>query len=194
MSLFRSPNRVKTFLSLGPSLVNTVALAGLLWRVGLSLSCLSLENTLAVREGRVPLDAVTELSLLSLGLFSLSQDLDYENCVREFRCELSPLSAGRHPELPSGVCLLPLPAVFRTAELAERYVLRKGTQSGGACGGLYVPHLFGGAREAGGVYTLSRILSGFGLGTGHLLLVWHYNDAELLYDFTIGIGMKFAMV
>ncbi|GJW61994.1 gypsy type transposase [Tanacetum coccineum] len=30
-------------------------------------------------------------------------------------------------------------------------------------------------------------------GTGHLLLVWHYNDVELLYDFT-GIGMKFAMV
>ncbi|GKA09805.1 hypothetical protein Tco_0689238 [Tanacetum coccineum] len=65
---------------LGPSLVNTVALTGLLWRVGLSLSCLSLENTLAVREGRVPLDAVTGLSLLSLGLFFLSQDSDSENC------------------------------------------------------------------------------------------------------------------
>ncbi|GJY61213.1 hypothetical protein Tco_0461870 [Tanacetum coccineum] len=89
-SLFHSPNRVKTFLSPRPSLVNIVAFTGLLRRVGLSLSCLSLENTLAVCEGRVPLDAVTGLDLLFLGLFFLSRDSDSENCVREFRCELSP--------------------------------------------------------------------------------------------------------
>ncbi|GJZ10609.1 hypothetical protein Tco_0545368, partial [Tanacetum coccineum] len=89
-SLFLSPNRVKTFLSPGPSLVNTVALTGLLRRVGLSLSCLNLENTLAVCEGCVPLDVVTGLCLLFLGLFFLSHDSDSENCVCEFRCELSP--------------------------------------------------------------------------------------------------------
>ncbi|GJW51827.1 hypothetical protein Tco_0093178 [Tanacetum coccineum] len=75
---------------LRPSLVNTVALTRLLRRVGLSLSRLSLENTLAVCEGRVPLDAVTGISLLFLGLFFLSYDSDFENCVCEFRCELSP--------------------------------------------------------------------------------------------------------
>ncbi|GKD00656.1 hypothetical protein Tco_1170930, partial [Tanacetum coccineum] len=48
-----------TRLCRGPSLVNTVALTGLLRRVSLSLSYLSLENTRAVCEGRVPLDAVT---------------------------------------------------------------------------------------------------------------------------------------
>nr|GEU34588.1 zinc finger BED domain-containing protein RICESLEEPER 2-like [Tanacetum cinerariifolium] len=88
--LYLPPNRVKTFLSPEPSLVNTVALTGLLWRVGLSLSCLSLENTLEVCEGRVPLDSVTGLCLLFLGLFFLSHDSDSENCVCEFRCELSP--------------------------------------------------------------------------------------------------------
>ncbi|GKA46917.1 hypothetical protein Tco_0739800 [Tanacetum coccineum] len=80
MSLFLSTNRLKIFLSLGPSLVNTVALTELLRRVGLSFSCLSLENTLAVCEGRVPLDAVTGLCLLFLGLFFLSHDSDSENC------------------------------------------------------------------------------------------------------------------
>ncbi|GJQ93739.1 hypothetical protein Tco_0004878 [Tanacetum coccineum] len=87
--LFLSPNRVKTSLSLGPSLVNTVALTGLLRRVALSLSCFSLENALAVREDRVPLDAVTGLCLLLLGLFFLSHDSDSENWVCEFRWELS---------------------------------------------------------------------------------------------------------
>ncbi|GJT33616.1 hypothetical protein Tco_0924035 [Tanacetum coccineum] len=77
--LFLSSNRVKTSLSLGPSLVNTVALTGLLHRVGLSLSCFSLENALAVREKRVPLDTVTGLCLLLLGLFFLSHDSDSEN-------------------------------------------------------------------------------------------------------------------
>ncbi|GJZ75118.1 hypothetical protein Tco_0639583 [Tanacetum coccineum] len=57
-----------------PSLVNTVALTGLLRLVGLPLSCLSLENTLAVCEFRC----------------ELSHDSDSENCVCEFRCELSP--------------------------------------------------------------------------------------------------------
>ncbi|GJW69446.1 hypothetical protein Tco_0123870 [Tanacetum coccineum] len=70
--LFLYPNRVKTSLSLGPSLVNTMALNGLLRRVGLSLSCFSLENALAVREERVPLDAVTGLCLLLLGFLFLS--------------------------------------------------------------------------------------------------------------------------
>nr|GEY07092.1 hypothetical protein [Tanacetum cinerariifolium] len=87
--LFLSPNRVKTFLSPGPSLVNTVVLTGLLRWVGLSLSCLSLENTLAVYEGRLPLDAVIGLCLLFLGLFFLTHDSDSENCVCEFRCDLS---------------------------------------------------------------------------------------------------------
>ncbi|GKB04128.1 hypothetical protein Tco_0832271 [Tanacetum coccineum] len=89
-SLFLSLNRLKMFLSLGPSLVNTVVLTGLLRRVGLSLFCLSLENTLAVCEGRVPLDAVTGLCLLFLGLFFLSHDSDSENCAYDFRCEFSP--------------------------------------------------------------------------------------------------------
>ncbi|GKC83089.1 hypothetical protein Tco_1138806 [Tanacetum coccineum] len=53
-------------------LVNTMALNGLLRRVGLSLSCFSLENALAVREERVPLDAVTGLCLLLLGFLFLS--------------------------------------------------------------------------------------------------------------------------
>ncbi|GKB91099.1 hypothetical protein Tco_0963371 [Tanacetum coccineum] len=84
MSLFLSPNRAKTFLSLRPSLLNTVALTGLLWRVGLSLSRLSLENALADYEGRVPLDAMTGLCPLFLGLLFLSHDFDSENCVCEF--------------------------------------------------------------------------------------------------------------
>nr|GEW38960.1 retrotransposon Gag domain-containing protein [Tanacetum cinerariifolium] len=73
-----------------PSLVNTVALIGLLRRVGLSLSCFSLENALAVREERVLFDAVTRLCLLLLGLFFLSHDSDSENWVCKFRWELSP--------------------------------------------------------------------------------------------------------
>ncbi|GJU08131.1 hypothetical protein Tco_1124561 [Tanacetum coccineum] len=77
--LLLSHNCVKTFLSLGPSLVNTVAFTGLLWRVGFSLSCLSLEKALAFCEGRVPLDVVTGLSLLFLGLLFLSHDSDSEN-------------------------------------------------------------------------------------------------------------------
>ncbi|GKD69523.1 hypothetical protein Tco_1323613, partial [Tanacetum coccineum] len=72
-----------------PSLVNTVALTGLLRRVGLSLSSLSLENVLAVCEERVHLDAVTGLCLLFFGFFFLSHDSDSENLVCEFRCELS---------------------------------------------------------------------------------------------------------
>ncbi|GJZ87417.1 hypothetical protein Tco_0659027 [Tanacetum coccineum] len=89
MSLFRSLNRVQTFLSPRPSLVNTVALVGLLWRVGLSLSCLSLKNTLAVREGR---------------------DASFRHFPKLIR--------GKTPRTTVGVCLLPLPAVFRTAKLA----------------------------------------------------------------------------
>ncbi|GJZ69464.1 hypothetical protein Tco_0633014 [Tanacetum coccineum] len=52
--------------------------------------CPPLENALAVHEERVPLDAVTELCLLLLGLFFLSHDFDSENWVCEFRWELSP--------------------------------------------------------------------------------------------------------
>ncbi|GKF35565.1 hypothetical protein Tco_0112323 [Tanacetum coccineum] len=85
-----SQNRVKTFLSLRPSLVNTVAFTELLRRVGFSPSCLSLEKALAFCEGRVPLDAMTGLGLLFLGLLFLSHDSDSENWVCEFRCELSP--------------------------------------------------------------------------------------------------------
>ncbi|GJV79425.1 hypothetical protein Tco_1515295 [Tanacetum coccineum] len=59
--LLFSPNRVKTSLSLGPSLVNTVVFNGLLQRVGSFPSRRSLENTLAVCEERVPLDAVSGL-------------------------------------------------------------------------------------------------------------------------------------
>ncbi|GKB16196.1 hypothetical protein Tco_0850119 [Tanacetum coccineum] len=73
-----------------PSLVNTVALTGLLWRVGLAPLRLSLENALAVYEGCVPLDAVVGLCLLFLGLLFLFHDFDYENWVCEFRCQLSP--------------------------------------------------------------------------------------------------------
>ncbi|GKE80164.1 hypothetical protein Tco_1550164 [Tanacetum coccineum] len=88
--LLLSPNRVKTFLSLGPSLVNTVSFTRLLRRVGFSPSCLSLEKALAFCEGREPLDAVTGLGLLFLGLIFLSHDSDSENWVCEFRCKLSP--------------------------------------------------------------------------------------------------------
>ncbi|GJR65930.1 hypothetical protein Tco_0011995 [Tanacetum coccineum] len=103
----------------GTKLFGSILLAEYIRRkVGLSLSCLSLENELAVCEECVPLDAVTGLCFLLFGLFFLSHDSDSENWVCEFRWELSLLSAGRHPELLSGVCLLPLPAVFWTAELA----------------------------------------------------------------------------
>ncbi|GJV50800.1 hypothetical protein Tco_1446541 [Tanacetum coccineum] len=71
-------------------LVNTVALTGLLRRVGLPPSRLSLENTFAICEGRVPLEAVNGLCLHFLGLLFLSHDSDSENWVCEFRCELSP--------------------------------------------------------------------------------------------------------
>ncbi|GJS48194.1 hypothetical protein Tco_0598315 [Tanacetum coccineum] len=92
--LFLSPNRVKTFLSLGPSLVNIVAFTGLLRQVGLSPSCHSLEKALVFCEGRVSLDAVTGLGLLFLVLLFMSHDLDSENLVCEFRCELSPCNVG----------------------------------------------------------------------------------------------------
>ncbi|GJX66620.1 DNA helicase [Tanacetum coccineum] len=109
-SLFRSPNRVKTFLSPGPSLVNTVAFTGLLRRVGLSLSCLSLENTLAVCEGRVPLDAVTGLCLLFLGLFFLSHDFDSENYdfIVVFFTNFLKLIRGETPRITIGCLLTPL--------------------------------------------------------------------------------------
>ncbi|GJZ59976.1 hypothetical protein Tco_0615792 [Tanacetum coccineum] len=102
-SLFLSPNHLKTFLSLGPSLVNTVVLTRLLRRVGLSPSCLSLENTLAVCEGRVPLDAVTGLCLLFLGLFFLSHDSDSENCAY-----FSKLIRRETPKIADGCLLTPL--------------------------------------------------------------------------------------
>ncbi|GJU07696.1 reverse transcriptase domain-containing protein [Tanacetum coccineum] len=60
--LFLSLICVKTFLSLGPILVNTVAFTGLFRRVGFSPSCLSLEKALVFCEGRVSLDAVTGLA------------------------------------------------------------------------------------------------------------------------------------
>ncbi|GJT57185.1 hypothetical protein Tco_0992239 [Tanacetum coccineum] len=82
--LFLSPNRVKTFLSLGPSLVNIVAFTGLLRQVGLSPSCHSLEKALVFCEGRVSLDAVTGLGLLFLVLLFMSHDLDSENLVCDF--------------------------------------------------------------------------------------------------------------
>nr|GEW70485.1 hypothetical protein [Tanacetum cinerariifolium] len=84
MLLFLSPNRVKTFLSLGPSLVNTVALTGLLRRVVLPHSRLSLEDALAVCEGGVPLDAVIGLCLLFFGLLFLSHDSDSDLVVMPF--------------------------------------------------------------------------------------------------------------
>ncbi|GKD59101.1 zinc finger BED domain-containing protein RICESLEEPER 2-like protein [Tanacetum coccineum] len=79
---------MKTSLSLRPSPVNTVALTGLLRRVGLSLSCLSLENTLAVCEECVPLDAVIGLCFLLLGLFFLLHDSDSENWSRVIVCRV----------------------------------------------------------------------------------------------------------
>ncbi|GJU86237.1 hypothetical protein Tco_1293783 [Tanacetum coccineum] len=82
--LFLSPNCVKTFLSLGPSLVNIVAFTGLLRQVGLSPSCHSLEKALVFCEGRVSLDAVTGLGLLFLVLLFMSHDLDSENLVCDF--------------------------------------------------------------------------------------------------------------
>ncbi|GKC31394.1 hypothetical protein Tco_1038688 [Tanacetum coccineum] len=106
--LLLSPNHVKTFLSLGPSLVNIVAFTRLLQRVGFSPSYLSLEKALAFCEGCVPLDALIGLGLLFLGLLFLSHDSDFENWVCEFRCELSPktplaLPRERIPRLDSGV-------------------------------------------------------------------------------------------
>ncbi|GJX35508.1 hypothetical protein Tco_0247065 [Tanacetum coccineum] len=53
MSPLFSPIYVKTFLSLAPSLVNTVVLTELLWRAGFRFSGLSLEKTLGLRSGRV---------------------------------------------------------------------------------------------------------------------------------------------
>nr|GEY21517.1 hypothetical protein [Tanacetum cinerariifolium] len=47
---FLSPSRVRTILSLSPSLVNTVVLTWLLCRVDLDSSCLSLEKTFRLRE------------------------------------------------------------------------------------------------------------------------------------------------
>nr|GEW44561.1 hypothetical protein [Tanacetum cinerariifolium] len=101
----------------GPSLVNTVALTELLRWVGLSLSCFSLENALAVREERVPLDAVTELCLLLLGLFVLSHDSDSENWVLFF-ANFAKLVRGETLRITTGVCLLLFSDVFRTAEFA----------------------------------------------------------------------------
>ncbi|GJX45903.1 ALP1-like protein isoform X1 [Tanacetum coccineum] len=133
--LLLSPYRLKTFLSSGPSLVNTVALTRLLRWVGLSLLCLSLENTLAVCEGRIPLEAVTGLCLLFLGLFFLSHDSDSENWVCEFRCELSPYPVREEvPRIVVGCLLAPLVAVFWTVELAGVWAGFAGYTSRGAVG------------------------------------------------------------
>ncbi|GJZ18385.1 hypothetical protein Tco_0554508 [Tanacetum coccineum] len=90
-------------------LVNIIALTGLLRRVGLSLSCLSLENTLAVCEGRVPLDAVTGICLLFLGLFFLSHDSDSENCdlIVMLFTNFSELIRGETPRITVGCLLTP---------------------------------------------------------------------------------------
>nr|GEZ00080.1 hypothetical protein [Tanacetum cinerariifolium] len=56
-SFFLPPNRVETFMSLWPSLINTVVLTGLLWRVGLVPSRISPEKRLVLRERCVSLDA-----------------------------------------------------------------------------------------------------------------------------------------
>ncbi|GJW51164.1 hypothetical protein Tco_0092515 [Tanacetum coccineum] len=95
MPFFLSPNHVKMFLSLAPSLVNTMVLIGLLWRVELDSSFLSLEKTLGLRPGRVFLDVVYGLGLrLFLVLLFLSHDSDSESWVFSFVCafrrELSP--------------------------------------------------------------------------------------------------------
>ncbi|GKC38169.1 hypothetical protein Tco_1050553 [Tanacetum coccineum] len=152
MLLLLSPNRLKTFLSSGPSLVNIVALTGLLRRVGLSLLCLSLENTLAICEGRVPLEAVTGLCLLFLGLIFLSHDSDFENWVCEFRYFPKPIR-GEVPRIVVGCLLAPLVAIFRTVELAGVWAGFAGYTSRGAVG----------------VWP-SWILPGPGLGP--LLVVW----------------------
>ncbi|GJY80793.1 hypothetical protein Tco_0493544, partial [Tanacetum coccineum] len=64
---------------LWPNLVNTVVFTGLLRRVGLFPLRRSLENTLAVCEECVPLDAVTGLCFLLFGFFILLYDSDSEN-------------------------------------------------------------------------------------------------------------------
>ncbi|GJS20365.1 hypothetical protein Tco_0448997 [Tanacetum coccineum] len=75
MSLFILPSRVKTFLSLSPSLANTVVLTGLLWQASFAPSRRSLEKTLALSERRVSLDAVMGLGFLFfLGFLFLSHD------------------------------------------------------------------------------------------------------------------------
>ncbi|GKB14246.1 hypothetical protein Tco_0848169 [Tanacetum coccineum] len=152
MLLLLSPNCLKTFLSSGSSLVNTMALTGLLRRVSLSLLCLSLENTLAVCEGRVPLEAVTGLCLLFLGLFFLSHDSDSENWVCEFRYFPKPIRK-EVPRIVVGCLLAPLVAIFWTVELAGVWAGFAGYTSRGAVG----------------VWP-SWILPGPGLGP--LLVVW----------------------
>ncbi|GJX50750.1 hypothetical protein Tco_0277595 [Tanacetum coccineum] len=80
MSFLLSPSRVKTFLSLPPSLVNIVALTGLLWPANLDSSCLSLEKTIGLGEGWVLLDMVLGLGFrLFLVLLFLSHDSDSES-------------------------------------------------------------------------------------------------------------------
>ncbi|GJR43694.1 hypothetical protein Tco_1311797 [Tanacetum coccineum] len=82
MSLFLSPSRVKTFLSLSPSLVNTVVLTGLLRQASFAPSCRILEKTLALYERRVSLDAVMGLGFLFfLGFLLLSHDSGSESWV-----------------------------------------------------------------------------------------------------------------
>ncbi|GJS89708.1 hypothetical protein Tco_0772344 [Tanacetum coccineum] len=122
--LFLSPNRVKTSLSLGPSLVNTVVLTRLLRRVGLSLSCFSLENTRAVREECVPLDAVTGLCLLLLGLFFLSRDSDSEDwdLIVMFFANFPKLVRGETLRITTGCLLTPLAGCVPDC---EGFLLRK---------------------------------------------------------------------
>ncbi|GJW61990.1 hypothetical protein Tco_0111325 [Tanacetum coccineum] len=170
-----------------------------------------LKNTLAVREGRVPLDAVAELSILSLGLFSLSQDYDSENCVREFRCELSPFPeaypredtqnyrrgllapfAGCVPDCEIGrgtltffpkshVLSLTLFGWSRVTVCRVAVRASQGYMERWSLWGFVRPGSFrwsGGARGADGVYTMSRILSGFGLVIGHVDLLPNFTKVQ----------------
>nr|GEY01477.1 hypothetical protein [Tanacetum cinerariifolium] len=78
-SFFLSPGHVKKFMSLAPSLVNTVVLAGPLCWVELDSSCLSLEKMLGLRPRQVLLDMVYGLGLhLFLVLLFLSHGSDLE--------------------------------------------------------------------------------------------------------------------
>nr|GEV57577.1 hypothetical protein [Tanacetum cinerariifolium] len=93
----------------------------LLRRAAFVPSCLSLEKTLALCERRVSMDAVTGLGFLFfLGLLFLSHDSDSESqdLVVVFFTNFAKLVLFRYPGPPSVACLLHLPAVFRTTELA----------------------------------------------------------------------------